>query len=42
MAQRQVELEVKREDLNEEAQSARMHKHRTDLLRRIKGFFGLD
>jgi small-conductance mechanosensitive channel/CRP-like cAMP-binding protein len=42
MAKRQVELEAKREDLNEEAQRVRMHQHHTDLLRRIKGFFRLD
>jgi small-conductance mechanosensitive channel/CRP-like cAMP-binding protein len=42
MAKRQVELEAKREDLNEEAQRARLHEHHTDLLRRIRGFFRLE
>jgi small-conductance mechanosensitive channel/CRP-like cAMP-binding protein len=42
MAKRQVELEGKREDLNEEARNARMRKHHSDLLRRIRGFFRLD
>jgi len=42
MARRQVELEAKREDLNEEAMNARLSKHHRDLLQRIRGFFGLD
>ena len=41
LARRRVELEVAREDLNEEARLMRMRHHQGDLLHRIKDFFGL-
>jgi len=42
LAKRQVQLEAKLEDLNQEAQHARLRQHHSDLLRRIRGFFRLD
>jgi CRP-like cAMP-binding protein len=41
LARRRVELDMAREDLNEEAKRARMQKHQGDLLRRIRNFFSL-
>lgn len=41
LARRRVELEMAREDLNEEARRARMRQHQGDLLKRIKNFFAL-
>jgi len=42
LARRTVELEMAREDLNEEAKRARMQKHKGDLLKRIRNFFTLE
>jgi len=42
LARRRVELEMAREDLNEEAKRARMQKHKGDLLKRIRNFFTLE
>ena len=41
LARRRVELEMAREDLNEEAKRARMRQHQGDLLKRIRNFFSL-
>jgi small-conductance mechanosensitive channel/CRP-like cAMP-binding protein len=41
LARRRVELEMAREDLNEEAKRARLQKHQGDLLKRIRNFFSL-
>lgn len=41
LARRRVELEMAREDLNEEAKRALLRKHQGDLLQRIKQFFTL-
>jgi small-conductance mechanosensitive channel/CRP-like cAMP-binding protein len=41
LAQRRVELDAAREDLNEEAKRARLRYHQGDLLQRIRQFFTL-